>query len=100
MDLQQPTAEVAAAPATLVGGSSSDHAGEASALMHGAWLMLVRMVWLIIAVLNVGLYFASVPDYAAQLHTLCTNAPCPSLQLTEGKLAALQGLGLSVDSYA
>ena len=76
---------------------------EADTHLRGHWLVLARIGWIVIAGLTLGLYVASIPNYFAYLHVVCTGnvATCRnSGQLTPGDLRALQALGLSLDFYA
>ncbi len=76
---------------------------ETDTRLRGRWLLLVRVVWVVIAVLALGLVIASIPGYFSFLHVLCTGtlATCKnSGQITPGYLRAIQALGLSLDSFA
>jgi signal transduction histidine kinase len=77
--------------------------GEADTCLRGGFLVLARVAWGVIALLALGLYIASIPNYFASLHVLCTDAPavCSNNgQLTPGYLQALQAVGLSLDVFA
>src|SRR6266496_990807 len=76
---------------------------ETDTRLRGRWLLLVRVVWVVIAVLALGLVIASIPGYFSFLHVLCTGtlATCRNNgQITPYYLRALQALGLSLDSFA
>jgi hypothetical protein len=73
-------------------GSRSD------ARLQGAWLVLARIAWVIIALFGVGLMIASIPPYYAYLHV--TNATSYfGPQLTPDDVRELHALGLSLDFY-
>jgi len=69
--------------------------------LHGRWLVLVRVTWVIACVLSVGLFIVSVPFNFASSHALCSTALCNNTnQLTLAQVRELQHLGLSLDFYA
>jgi divalent metal cation (Fe/Co/Zn/Cd) transporter len=68
--------------------------------LHGRWRLLARGVWVTVVVCTVGVCFASLPAYLAQLHTPCTGSACSFQQLTLDQVGALNGLGLSLSAYA
>jgi hypothetical protein len=71
--------------------------------LHGWILVLARISWVIVAVLVLGLSFASIPTYFASLHHLLNSAHPPDLggQLTSNTgVQDLQAVGLSLDFYA
>ncbi len=69
--------------------------------LHGSWLVLMRVTWVVTVVLAVGLFIASVPFNFAASHAICTTASCfYSNQLTLDQVRELQHLGLSIDFYA
>src|SRR5216683_6254748 len=70
--------------------------------LHGHWLLLARGVWLALVILTLGIFFASLPIYMAQLQTLCAGTPCPygQLTLTPWQAGELKGIGLSPGDYA
>jgi hypothetical protein len=69
------------------------------ARLQGRWLLLARGGWITLVVLTLGLFFASLPVYIAQLQTICTGTACVQLQLYPDQAGALQGIGLSPDAY-
>ena len=82
---------------------SPDQHSEAGTRLHGRWLVLARVLWVMLAVLTLGLFIASVPTSFAFLHMLCTGAPATcgiSGQITPNILRALQAIGLSLDFFA
>ena len=71
--------------------------------LDGSILVLARISWVIVAVLVLGLSFASIPTYFASLHHLLNSAHPPDLggQLTSNTgVQDLQAVGLSLDFYA
>nr|HET6902315.1 histidine kinase [Ktedonobacteraceae bacterium] len=77
--------------------------GETDTRLRGRWLLLTRVVWIIVALLALGLYIASVPPTLASLHALCTDVSktCSSVgYITPDYAHALQVLGLSLDAFA
>jgi hypothetical protein len=58
------------------------------------------MVWLLVAALAVGLFIRGVPAEFSLLHVHCPTVRCPTGQLSPSALHALEGLGLSLDSFA
>jgi hypothetical protein len=72
---------------------------ETESHLQGVWLVLARIVWVMVSLLAVGLFFASLPSYFAYLHILAKSsfyAP----QLTTDDVHVLKRLGLSLDFYA
>jgi hypothetical protein len=70
-----------------------------SARLQGRWLLLARGLWLTLAVLTLGIFFASLPVYVAQLQTPCAGTACGFQQLTPQQAGALKGMGLSLGDY-
>src|SRR5713101_5386380 len=69
--------------------------------LHGSWLVLMRVTWVVVVVLSVGLFIVSVPFNFATSRAICTTASCfNSNQLTLDQVHELQHLGLSIDFYA
>ena len=67
---------------------------------RGKLLVLARAVWVIVAIITLILFVASVPTAFAQLQTVCSAGECAYGQLSRESLRALQGLGLSPGFYA
>lgn len=62
-------------------------------------MLIARIVWVVLALLAIGLLFASLPSYFAYLHvTNITSIYGP--QLAPGDVRELHRLGLSLDFYA
>ena len=87
----------ASAPTAL----SPDRTSEADTRLHGRWLVLARVAWVILAVLTLSVFVVSIPVYVAQLQTMGISATtCTSQHLTLDPAHALRALGFSVGSYA
>lgn len=67
--------------------------------LQGAWLVIARIGWVVIALLSIGLFVAALPSYFAYLHVVNTASPS-SYQLAPSDVRELQRLGLSFDFYA
>ncbi|HKV01972.1 MAG TPA: hypothetical protein VJQ26_07595, partial [Ktedonobacteraceae bacterium] len=73
------------------------------ARLQGRWLLLLRVGWVVVVVLALGLFVGSILSVNAILHLPCTGtaAVCQnSGQLTPGDVRRLHELGLSLDFYA
>src|SRR5215204_5092507 len=68
--------------------------------LRGRWLLLTRVAWIALAALAVGLFIIGIPAEFALLHVPCPTLRCPTGQLSPSALHALEGLGLSLDSFA
>ena len=68
--------------------------------LRGGWLGFARAMWLLVAVLALGLFVASIPPHFAQLRTVCTGTTCGDAQPTPAGVQSLRGLGLSIGFYA
>ena len=68
--------------------------------LHGRSLVLLRVAWLTLVILTLGIFFASLSVYSAQLQTPCAGASCWYTQLSAGQVEALKGIGLSPGVYA
>lgn len=68
--------------------------------IHSRWRLLARGVWGVLVVCVLGVCFASLPVYVAQLRTPCVGPVCSFQQLTPHQAGALSGLGVSLSAYA
>jgi len=71
--------------------------------LQGRWLVIARAVWIVLALLLLANFIASIPASYDQLRTICTNSTfehCNIWQPTPGNAQVLQRLGLSLDTYA
>jgi hypothetical protein len=74
----------------------------APAVTAGRRSLLARGVWLALLALTLAIFAASLPAYLAQLQTPCVGAcEYPEFeQLTPSQVAALAGMGFSLEGYA
>src|SRR5262249_42858397 len=79
---------------TVSQGSLSD------ARLPGRWVVLARSTWIILVVLTLGIFFASLPEFLAVLQTSCAGATCSYLQLHSEQVEWLAGMGRSSADYA
>ena len=68
--------------------------------LHGYKLILARTVWVVISVLAVALWIASIPSGYVQYLTVCTQALCQNQLATPDMVRSLQSAGLSLQFYA
>ena len=82
-------------------GTSAKSASADDTELHGRWLLLARIVWVIVVLLTLGLFVASIPSYFSYLHIL-TATPTTDFgsQLARQDAQQLQVVGLSIDFYA
>ena len=75
--------------------------GQTNTRLYGRGLVLARVAWVVVFVLAVGLFSASIPFTFNDAHTLCTAADCSHNSYLTPRLAyELQQLGLSINFYA
>jgi hypothetical protein len=86
------------APAAIT--KSSGQLKEAEKRLHEPWLMLVRVLWLAVALLSIGLFIVSIPQHAQHLHVICSNALCGRSENASQLTRELRSLGLTLDFYA
>jgi hypothetical protein len=73
--------------------------GPADTSLHGCWLILARLVWVILVVCTLVLFIASMPAYYEALHVM--SPPDGSgLGPTTSEVQQLQAMNLSLDFYA
>jgi hypothetical protein len=70
--------------------------------MQGRRLLLARVVWVMVALLTVGVFVLSIPSEFARLRSPCTDTVSCSwlIRLTAENARELSDLGLSVDLFA
>lgn len=73
---------------------------EADTRLRGRWLKLALYTWIVLVVLILIVFFASIPVYFMQLQTICTGGSCAQEQLSPASVRVFQNLNLSVSSYA
>ena len=68
--------------------------------LHGRWLLLARVAWVVVTLLILGLNIVAIPRYYAVLQTACA-APvnCFDDQLTVMDVQGLHALGISLADY-
>jgi signal transduction histidine kinase len=73
-----------------------------STRVQGRRLLLMRLGWTFLAVINLVVFFVSIPVYYAQLFVICYSPRhgCATGQLTPGNVLALHHLGIALGSYA
>jgi hypothetical protein len=67
--------------------------------LRGRWLLLGRAGWVVLVVLTLATFFASLPEYVAQLQTPCAGV-CAYQQLSAEQVEMLKGFGFSPGDYA
>ena len=78
----------------------SARSGAPRTRLRGRRLILARVIWLVAVTLIVVPFLVMLPAYYTALQTVCTGATCGNAQPTPDSALALQGLGLSVSTYA
>jgi signal transduction histidine kinase len=68
--------------------------------LRGRSLTLARTAWIVVAALTLGLFVAAIPVEFARFQTVCSVGECAVGQLSRESLRVLQGLGLSLGTYA
>jgi hypothetical protein len=67
--------------------------------LFGSRLVLARIAWVALMMLIIAFFFANIPVYFEQLHTVCTRSLCAHWELTAANARALQQVGLSITAY-
>src|SRR5215204_3416094 len=72
------------------------------ATLRGRWLHIARLVWVVVALLYMGVFVFGIPSEFARLNTPCTGPVSCNLvpHLTAQKLQALKQLNFSVNLFA
>jgi signal transduction histidine kinase len=68
--------------------------------LQGRWLLLARAGWVVLVVLTLTIFFASLPEYVAQLQNPCAGSVCAYQQLSAEQVEVLKGFGFSPGDYA
>jgi hypothetical protein len=70
--------------------------------LHGSWLVLARVGWLLLVVYTLALFVGSLPAYYTRLQMPCVGTVACSLNgaLSAAGIQALQATGLSLSGYA
>lgn len=80
---------------------STDRVSTSGTILRGRTLLLVRSVLILLVLLMMGLFIASLPVYLSLFHTVCSvAAQCASGQLSAKTAPVIQSLGLSLNAYA
>ena len=66
--------------------------------LHGRWLVLARIGWIVVVVLTLASFFASIPTFHTFLQSGCTTAACRSF-ITPFTVKDIEASRLSVNSY-
>ena len=72
---------------------------EVDTRLHGGWLILARIVWIVMVVLSLTISIIDIPLQFARLHIVCIGSDCGQ-QLTASIVRDLHKLNLSVDFFA
>jgi hypothetical protein len=93
--------EIGAEPIIKSEGTSSTRGGGASDL-PGGWMSVLRALWLALAILALGLFAASLPEYYALIQQPCYDPTTCNIAgaLTAQGIQQLAAFGLSAQSYA
>jgi hypothetical protein len=78
------------------------HGSFHGASLSGRWLLVARVVWVVVALLYIGVFISGIPSEFARLHIPCAKAVSCTLvpHFTAQKAHQLKELGLSVDLFA
>jgi hypothetical protein len=72
---------------------------EVDTRLHGGWLILARIVWIVMVVLSLTISLVDIPLQFTRLHIVCVGSDCAQ-QLTASIVRDLHKLNLSVDFFA
>src|SRR6266699_2470191 len=67
--------------------------------LHGRWLILARLAWIVMVVLSLTISLVDIPLQFARLHIVCVGSDCGQ-QLTASIVQDLHKLNLSIDFFA
>lgn len=73
---------------------------QANARRRRLWLHVLRVLWVVAAVLSVQILLLGIPPAYTQLSTLCVEQDCPSYRIVPQGMAALEDLGWTLHGYA
>ncbi len=79
---------------------TSSREGPSDVQLPGSFRLLARGGWLVLVILTLATFFASLPTYVMLLQTPCAGSACEWQQLTPAQAEMLQGMGLSLADYA
>src|SRR6266487_3844938 len=83
--------------------ASGEQAMRTETRLRGRTLVIVRALWGLIVLYEVGVLLLNLPAFIALLHTACsdpTGVSCNYLQLRSAQLPAFSHYGFSLDGYA
>ncbi len=80
--------------------STSSREGPSDVHLSGSFRLLARGGWLVLVLLTLATFFASLPTYVALLQTPCAGSACEWQQLPPAQVETLTGMGLSPGDYA
>ena len=86
-------------PATMQTVTNSNSNNDEHSRLHGHWLIVARIAWIMCVALTLVIFFSSLPEYSAQLQTPCAGTSFWYTQLSAGQIEALKGIGLSPGVY-
>lgn len=72
---------------------------ESATRLRGAWLMLFRLVWLLLALCTLGVFFAGLPTYLSHFQSVCPGADCAAGQLAPENVRVPPILAAPVGNY-
>jgi hypothetical protein len=78
---------------------SQKRQSEVDTRLHGRWLILARIVWIIMVILSLTISLVDIPLQFARLHIVCVGPDCAQ-QLTASIVQDLHKLNLSIDFFA
>jgi hypothetical protein len=79
--------------------SSSSTTNPADKRLQGPWLVVARVGWGAITLINLLIFAFGIPAYAAQLRVICAG-DCHPGRMTPGNAVALIHLGIPLDVYS
>jgi hypothetical protein len=80
--------------------TSQDQHHESETRLHGRWLVLAWIICIIMIIFTFVVFFGSLPVYFVLLQTICAGSTCIAGQPAPDTEQTLQGMGLSLASYA
>src|SRR5579871_1983994 len=89
------------APTTITIANNTDRVSIPDTMLRGRWLLVARSVWILLVLLMMSIFVASLPVYFTLFHTICSVASqCVSGQLSAKTASAIHELGLPLNTYA
>ena len=78
---------------------SQKRQSDVDSLLHGRWLLVARIVWIVMVVLSLTISIIDIPLQFARLHIVCVGSDCGQ-QLTASIVQDLHKLNLSIHFFA